>query len=95
MSSIPTRGNEIFNQINQIRGVSRAQQGRQGEPSAKTLRFPLSNEWRNSTLRFASTPGQINGKININKYFFCSLGDRTHNQSRLQSHFVPLRHDWR
>ena len=32
--------------------------------------------------------------INLNKYFFSSSKDRTHNQSILQSHFVPLRYDW-
>ena len=45
--------------------------------------------------RFISTPEQGNGNINIiNKYFISSSGDRTHNQSRLQSHFVSLRHEW-
>ena len=43
---------------------------------------------------FASTPEQRNENINLNKYFISSSGDRTHNQSILQSHFVPLRHDW-
>ena len=28
------------------------------------------------------------------KNFIYSSGDRTHNQSILQSHFVPLRHEW-
>ena len=32
-------------------------------------------------------------EMKINKYFISSSGDRTHNQSILQSHFVPLRHD--
>ena len=44
--------------------------------------------------RFASTPEQRNGNINLNKYFISSSGDWTHNQAVLQSHFVPLRHDW-
>ena len=35
-----------------------------------------------------------NGNINLSKYFTSSSGDRTHNQSVLQSHLVPLRHDW-
>ena len=26
----------------------------------------------------------------LNKYYISSSGDRTHNQSRLQTHFVPL-----
>ena len=30
--------------------------------------------------------------INLNNYFISLIGDRTRNQSRLQSHF--LRHDW-
>ena len=48
----------------------------------------------NSTPRFASTPERRNENINVNKYFISSSGDRTHNQSILQSHFVALRHDW-
>ena len=35
-----------------------------------------------------------NRNINLNKYFIFSSRDRTHKQSRLQSHFVPLCHDW-
>ena len=67
-----------------------------------TLRSPLSAEfwrhcvleWQNSTPRLASTPGRRNRNINLSKYFISWSGDRTHNQSILQSHFVPLRHDW-
>ena len=81
--------------------VCRTQQGRQREPSVKTLRSSLFAEfWRHCVLSggtqrraCASTPERINE--NINKYFISTSGDRTHNQSRLQSHFVPLRHDWR
>ena len=51
-------------------------------------------EWRNSTPGFASTLELRNRNIHLNNYFICSSGDRTHNQSRLQSHFVPLRHVW-
>ena len=51
-------------------------------------------EWQNSTPHLTSTPERRNGNINLNKYFISSSGDRTHNQSVLQSHFVPLRHDW-
>ena len=40
------------------------------------------------------TPERNNGKINLSKYFISSSGDRIHNQLVLQSHFVPLRHDW-
>ena len=29
------------------------------------------------------------------KYFISSSGDRTHDQSILQTHIMPLRHDWR
>ena len=35
-----------------------------------------------------------NGNINLSKYFISSSGDRTHNQSILKSHLVPLRHYW-
>ena len=31
---------------------------------------------------------------NLSKYFISSNGDRTHNQSVVQLHFVPLRHGW-
>ena len=58
-------------------------------PNSEALRA----EWRNSTSRFASTPERRNKNIIVNKYFISSSGDRTHNQSILQSHFVPLRHD--
>ena len=44
--------------------------------------------------RFASTPERRNENINVNKYLISSSGGRTHNQSILQSHFVPLLHDW-
>ena len=42
---------------------------------------------------FASTPERRNENININKYLISWSGDRTYNQSILQSHFVPLRYD--
>ena len=35
-----------------------------------------------------------NGNINLNKYFISLSEDTTHNESRLQSHCVPLRHNW-
>ena len=35
-----------------------------------------------------------NENINLRKYFISSSGDRINKQSILQSHFVPLRHDW-
>ena len=90
--------------LNQLHAVSRTQQGRQRVPSVKTLRSPLSAfrrvldalrvEWRNSTPRFASTPERRNDNLNVNKYLSSSFEDRTHNQSILQSHSVPRRHDW-
>ena len=43
---------------------------------------------------FTRTPERRNGNINLRKYFVSSSLDRTHNQSVLQSHLVPLRHDW-
>ena len=76
-----------------------SQQRRQREPDVKTLPFStfrwileaLHAAWqRNSTPRFASTPE----RWNENKHFISPSGDRTHNQSRLQSHFVPLRPYW-
>ena len=79
----------------QLHAVSRTQQGKQREPSAKTFRSLVSAEQgKNSAPRFASTPVRKNRNIHFNKYFISSSGDRTHNQSVLQSHFVPLRHDW-
>ena len=88
----------MINQIklNQLQVVSHIPQGRQREPSFKTLRSPLSAEfWRHCVLsgrtqRRASTPESRNRNINLSKYFTSLSGDRTHNQS----HFVPLRHDW-
>ena len=69
---------------------SRTQQSRQREPSVETLSSPLSAEfWRHCVMR-----ERRNGNINLTKYFISSSGDRTHNQSVLQSHFVPLHHDW-
>ena len=54
----------------------------------------LRVDWQNSTSRCTSVPERKNGNIDLNKYFISSSGDRTHNQSVLQSHFVSLRHDW-
>ena len=66
---------------------SRTQQGRQREPSVKTVGngFPtfhrileaLRVEWRNSTPLYASTR---NRNKNFNKYFISSSGDWTHNR---------------
>ena len=89
---------------NQLHAVSRTQQGRQRELSVNTLRSPLSAEfWRHchcvlsggpNRRASASTPERRNENLNVNKYFTSSSGDRTHNQSILQSHFVPMRPDW-
>ena len=54
----------------------------------------LRVEWQNSTPPLTSTPERRCGNINLSKYFISSSGDRTHNPSVLQSHLVPLRHDW-
>ena len=89
----------LVKKSNQFHAVSRTQEDRQREPSVKILRSSHQNlealcvEWRSSTPRFVSTPERRNGTINLSKYFISSSGDRTHNQSVLQSHLVPLRHD--
>ena len=45
------RSNIFLNKSNQLHTVFRTQQGRQEEPSVKTLRFPLSAEfWRHCVL---------------------------------------------
>ena len=44
---------------------------------------------------FALTPERRNENINVNKYYLSASGDRTLDHSILQSHFVPLRHNWR
>ena len=89
--------------LNQLHAISRTQQCRQREPCVKTHRSPLSTEfwryerveWRNSTSHFALTPERRNENINVGKYFNPSSGDRTHNQSILQSHYVILRLNWK
>ena len=40
---------------------------------------------------FALIPKRLNENINVIKYFIALNGDRTRNQSILQSHFVLLR----
>ena len=87
---------------NQLHTVFRIQQGRQRAHSVKTLRSPLSTEfWRHCVLSGRTQrralprhQSEENGNIILSKYFISSSGDLTHNQSILQSHFVPLRHDW-
>ena len=83
--------------INQLHAVSRTQQGRQREPSVKTLRSPLSTEFelQNSTPRLASTPERKNENINLSKYFYL-LEWRSNPQlvDFTTVNFVPLHHDW-
>ena len=88
---------------NQLHVVFRTQQGRRREPRVKILRSPsvlrrileaLRVERRNSTPRFALTTERKNENIKLNKHLIPSSWDRTNNQSRLQSRFVPLRHYW-
>ena len=87
-----------FSKKKQLHAVSCTQQDRQRESSVETLRCPRSAEfWRHCVLNGrirASKPERRNGNIHLNKYFISSSLDRTPNQSVLQSHFVPLRHDW-
>ena len=58
------------------------------------LRHSVPQFLPNSTVRFASAPERKNRNISLSKYFISSSGDQIHYQSVLQSHFVPLRHDW-
>ena len=54
-------------------------------------------EWQKSTQRLSSIPERKNGNINLSNIINISsprVGNRIHNQSILQSHFVPLRRDW-
>ena len=76
----PMPSYEFISNLNQLHAVSRTHQGRQKEPSVKTLRCPLSGrvlealrvEWRNSTPHFPLTPERRNENINVNKYFISS-----------------------
>ena len=78
---------------NHISFVPRTLQGNHREPSVETLRSPISERSGGTQRRiFALEPERINENINVNKYFISSSGDRTHNQSILQSHYVPLCH---
>ena len=86
-------------EINQLHAVSRTQQGRQRESSVKTHHFPLSTEfWRHCVFsggtkrRALPRPERRNENITLSKYFISSNGDRNHNQSILQSYFLPLRY---
>ena len=81
----------------QLHAVSRTQQGRQREPSVKTLRSQRSArvlealrvEWWNLMPRFASTPERKNGNINVNKYFSYLSGNRIYNLSQHAGAFAP------
>ena len=69
---------------NQLYAVSRTQQGRQREPSVKTLRSRLSTElwrhcvvkWRNSTPRFASKPDRENEHRSILRHVLLSYSKK-------------------
>ena len=76
--------------INQVSFTLYPANSRVGSGNLEALRV----EQQSSTPRFDSTPVQINGNINLSKYLISSSGGRLHNQSVLQSHFVPLRHEW-
>ena len=89
---------------NQIKSASRCIPHTSGqEEGTQVLRHPAPHFLPNSggiaclvatsTPRLTLTPERRNGNINLSKYFISSSGDRTHNLSVLQSHFVPLRHD--
>ena len=84
---------------NQIHAVPRTQQGGRGN---LVLRHSVPHFLPNSG-GIACWVAELNAtrhqneemkNINLNKYFISSSGDRTHNQSVLQSHLVPLRYDW-
>ena len=87
-----------FIKNNQRHAVSRTQQGRQREPSVKTLRSPfmeaLHVEWQKSTPRFASTPERRNENINLNKITFTRLGIELTTRFCKRAHtLVLLRHE--
>ena len=64
--------------------------GRQRKPSIKTLRSPVAAEfWRHCVLSGVTQRRPFRHQSEAS-----SSGNRTHSQSRLQSHFVPLCHDW-
>ena len=59
-------------------------------PVFRRILKALRVEWRNSMLRFVSTPEGRNENI---KYIISSSGNRNHYLLRLQSRFVPLGQD--
>ena len=73
----------------QLHTASLMWQGRQRESSAKTLHFPLSAEfWRR--VEWQDSTSRLCFDTRAKK----CIWDRTHSQSRLQSRFMFLRHDW-
>ena len=81
--------------LNQLHAVSRTQQGRQRELIVKTLRSPLSAEFRRHYVLSGRTQRRALHRHHSEEMEIkiSSSGNRTHNQSVLQSHFVPLRQD--
>ena len=77
--SIPKQVNKKY--ISFTLYPARTQQSRQREPSVKTLTLSaefseaLSVKWKNSMMRFASTPEWRNRNIQLSKYFMSSSGD--------------------
>ena len=74
--------------LNQLQAVSRTYQDRQRRPSIKTLRSPCFRKPNSGGIKcLPQTPQERrNENIDLNKGFFFSSGDRTHNQLLLQSH---------
>ena len=66
----------IYLKLNQLHAVSRTQQGRQREPSVKSLRYPLSAEfWRHCVLNgrnqlraLSRHQSEENENINLSKF---------------------------
>ena len=83
----------LSSKSNQIRFTLYPAHSGVGEGNLENLRILealfLSGETQR---RVASIPERRNENINLNKYFIASSEALTHNQSILQSHFVPLRH---
>ena len=91
----------VKKKTNQLHAVSRTQQGRQREPSVKTLRSPLSaNFWRHCVLSggtqrrsFASTPVRRNGNIKKSfQYSFISMNENGMSDLRAIYKYGPKPH---
>ena len=50
--------------------------------------------WFRTRLGFDYNFSKLFNIIFLNELYIFTSGDRTHNQSRLQAHFVGVRHDW-